>query len=398
MVANQNSLDWQSGDNAVLLNPRWPAYDIAQLHQVASTLSEQFQLSGHVWLATSGSTSQSVSENKLVALAKSAFLASAAAVNRHLSVAPQDVWLQVLPRFHVGGLGIEVRALLSGSQVVQDFQRWDPVRARDLLENRKITLASMVPTQVFDLVQRKLPSPKSLRAVIVGGGALTASLYQAGRALGWPLLPSYGMTETCSQIATADLNSLQGTVMPLPKKLEHVAWRTSAEGLLEVNGPSLLSLYGQRQPDGRIVGWDPKVDGWFRGEDYIRLHDDEIQFLGRKNDFIKIGGEGSSMGRLREIFERVLLTSAPELSQQVLLVDAPSERLGTEIHLAHLSSAAKGPSSSEFSQQLDKITQMYNRDVLPYERIRMLKEISHVPRSELGKVLWAQLKKEIYGH
>lgn len=401
MGANQDSLDWQGSANVVLLNPRWPAPESAQLQNIAQVLSERFHLKGHVWLATSGSTSQSVASNKLVALAKSAFLASAEAVNQHLSVTSQDIWLQVLPRFHVGGLGIEVRALLSGSQVVQDFERWDPVRAYEVLANQQITLASMVPTQVFDLVQKNIVAPKTLRAVIVGGGALTASLYEAGRRLGWPLLPSYGMTETCSQIATAGLESLRWMQMPLPRKLSHVEWRTSAEGLLEVRGPSLLSLYGQRQPDGSVRGWNPKMDGWFRGEDYVTLHDDEIQFLGRQNDFIKIGGEGSSMGRLREIFERALLKEAPELAERVVLIDAPSARLGTEIQLGYVSASLDARDSagldSRDSAGLDKITKMYNQDVLPYERIRERKQLSRIPRSELGKVLWAQLKKELYG-
>jgi O-succinylbenzoic acid--CoA ligase len=199
------------------------------------------------------------------------------------------------------------------------------------------------------------------------------------------------MTETCSQIATAGLESLRSMQMPLPKKLSHVDWRTSAEGLLEVRGPSLLSLYGQRQPDDSVRGWDPKIDGWFRGEDYVTLHGDEIQFLGRQNDFIKIGGEGSSMGRLREIFERALLKEAPELAERVVLIDAPSPRLGTEIQLGYVSAGAVD------LQTLDKITKMYNQDVLPYERIRERKQLSRIPRSELGKVLWAQLKKELYG-
>ena len=125
-------------------------------------------------------------------------LASAAAVNRRLEAVEGDVWFRVLPAFHVGGLGIHARAFLSGARV--EVGSWDPGR---FAASDAMTLASLVPAQVSDLVERRLPPPRHLRAVVVGGGALSDELYRAARDLGWPVLPSYGMTECCSQIATA---------------------------------------------------------------------------------------------------------------------------------------------------------------------------------------------------
>src|SRR5688572_32857682 len=93
-------------------------------------------LKAHVWLATSG-TSGAL---KLTALSKKALLASAASVNRYLQSDSRDVWCCVLPTFHVGGLGIYARALLSGARVVSET--WDPAR---FAANREITLASLVP-------------------------------------------------------------------------------------------------------------------------------------------------------------------------------------------------------------------------------------------------------------
>jgi O-succinylbenzoic acid--CoA ligase len=394
MVSVQNALNpqnihWQNDESYVLLNPRLSPGELASLEEVATEISRRHDLKGHIWLATSGSTAESAVENKLVALSKQAFLASATAVNHHFQASASDTWLQVLPRFHVGGLGIEVRAALAQSQVISDFEKWNPERAVSLMQDRKVTIASMVPTQVFDVVQAKLSAPKYLRAVIVGGGALTETLYQRARKLGWPLLPSYGMTETCSQIATASLESLHSESMPLAKKLNHAEWRTTPEGLLQVKGSSLLTLYGQRQKDGSIRDWDPKTEGWFTSEDHVVLQDDFIRVLGRGSDFIKIGGEGSSLGRLREIFERALSQVDGSVGQQLLLIDAPSPRLGTEIHMVS--------TRRDLESQLKLLQEIFNREVLPFERIREVKYISSVPRSELGKVLWAQLKRDLYG-
>lgn len=222
---NPKKIDWYSSENSVLLNFRWSEAETRLLFEVAETVTTRRKLQGHLWLATSGSTSESVGHVKLVALSKNAFLVSARSVNQHLQAKASDVWMQVLPRFHVGGLGVEVRAMLSGSQVISNFEKWSVERAHKLLLEARVTIASMVPTQVFDLVQAGLRAPPSLRAVIVGGGALNEGLYRQARKLGWPLLPSYGMTETCSQIATASLATLQSEKMPLPQKLSHAEWR-----------------------------------------------------------------------------------------------------------------------------------------------------------------------------
>lgn len=385
MVATENALK-----NEILLNPRFTPQETASLIEVAQKVSSEMKLQGHIWLSTSGSTSEAAIGNKLVALSKAAFLASAQSVNEHLQVSSSDTWLQVLPRFHVGGLGIEFRARLSGSRVVSDFEKWNAERAHQLILAEKITIASMVPTQIFDLIQAKLKSPKYLRAVIVGGGALTEALYLEARRWGWPLLPSYGMTETCSQIATATLESLLSSErMPQPKKLNHVEWRVTADKILEVAGTSLMTCYGQRQADGSIRGWDPKAEGWFTSEDHVELQGSFVRVTGRKNDFVKIGGEGSSMARLREIWDRILEREKCGTRQQFVLIDAKSERLGSEIHLV---CALPSPDTS-----VGFLRDIFNREVLPFERIREVKYIDQIPRSDLGKVLWAKLKRDLYG-
>src|SRR5438874_8348878 len=124
------------------------------------------RLRSHVMVATSG-TSGGL---KLVALSKEAVLASAAAVNERLEVTAADVWLCVLPTFHVGGLGIYARAYLAGSRVVP--LPWAP---RALLDS-DATLASLVPAQVHDLLQSGIKPPARLRAILVGGGAFQPDL------------------------------------------------------------------------------------------------------------------------------------------------------------------------------------------------------------------------------
>src|SRR5207237_5413799 len=98
---------------------------------------------------------------ELVAIAKQAVLAAAAAVNDRLEAKQSDVWCAVLPSFHVGGLGIYARAHLTGSRVVPT--PWSP---RSLVES-DATLVSLVPAQVHDLLESGLTPRPPLRALLL---------------------------------------------------------------------------------------------------------------------------------------------------------------------------------------------------------------------------------------
>ena len=222
--------DWESSSTEILLNPA----ATRELQEGSEKLSLIPGFPRHVWLATSGS----VNGPKWVALSKQAILNSAKAVNDNLHSTARDIWLNSLPAFHVGGLGIWARSFLSGATVIETkMLKWNPHQFVQLISETQATLSSLVPAQVYDLVSQKLQSPTTLRATLVGGGFLNTSLYQDAKLLGWPLLPCYGMTETASQIATANFDH------PSLKILPHAEVKINAEGLICIKSSSLFSAY-----------------------------------------------------------------------------------------------------------------------------------------------------------
>lgn len=212
-----------------------PSLTREQRSIVANLRKRVPRVPGVIWLLSSGT--QSVGQVKAIGLTAEALEASATAANAHLAVNRSDRWLLTLPTFHVGGLGILVRATLSGSRVYR-LGKWNPNGFVSALKRQRISLTSLVPTQVYDLVTLKLSPPASLRAVVVGGGALAPDLYERARKLGWPLLPSYGLTEGASQVATAPIESLAREGFPLMKLLPHVQMVTRDKRLW-LKGPSL---------------------------------------------------------------------------------------------------------------------------------------------------------------
>lgn len=366
-------------------NPHWDAETknaYARLRRGAPLLHD------HLFVATSGSTAQRGYGLKLIALSREAMIASARAVNTHLGVTPEDRWLKALPSYHVGGLGVLARAALIGNEV-DELSSWSAREFVRVVTERGSTLTSLVPSQVFDIVAAGVKSPRSMRAIVIGGAALSPDLYQRARALGWPLLPSFGMTETCSQIATASLDSLtrEHTALPPLTILSHVECRADAEGILAVRGASLLSCEIIEDSAG-VQCNDPKRGGWFTTTDRALVPGDgTLVPLGRKDEVVKILGEQVHLQRIRDEWDRVARESGASDIESVVL-DIPDERRGRT-----LVAVVAGELTNALSARMDLLVTTFNRDRTPVERIARWINVRTIPRTELLKVRWRVLRE-----
>ena len=362
-------VDFESPENVVLLNPRM-SQESAQ--NLVARLEVARDLNSHVFLLTSGSTNASESAARWVALSKAAILHAAQGANTVLDSDGHDVWLHSLPDFHVGGLGIWARARLSGASVVKYASpKWSPETFLDQANSCNATLASLVPAQVHDLVEAKAQCPPTFRAILVGGGALAEPTWQTAKSLGWPLLKTYGMTETASQVAT---ESLGGS--PQLQILPHLEARTDSDGRIQVRGSSLLTAYITQGPQI----FDPKdADGWYATEDLGAIDGRSLQWTGRTHDRIKIGGELVNMANLVRIFDESAAETA--YTGDYALLATPDQRLESIVALA-ISAESPLP---------DTTVEHFNRRVLPFERIRRVHQVPNIPRTALGKISRGEL-------
>ncbi len=357
----ESPVNW-SGDSAVLLaNDR---LEPANRALYARALEQVNPPSPLIWLATSGSSGCP----KLVGLSREALLASAASVNLHLAASAADQWGLAIPSFHVGGLSIFARAHLL-TIPVHNLLPWNPLA---LATDRRITLTSLVPTQVNDLVAAGLRPPPQLRAVVVGGARLNPQLYAQAVALGWPLLPSFGSTEAGSQIATAELSA---RLSPEPPPLKIVSgWqaRVDAGDRLSLRGPALAEAVIEISATPSLIRL--ARDGWWRSDDRVALAGDTLIPLGRVGEFAKVGGELVSLVQLRQRWESV--------GGRGVLLALPDSRLGESLHLV-----SEGENEREAMER-------YHAESLPFERIRQVHYLP-IPRSALGKPLWAVLTQQL---
>ena len=329
------------------------------------------ELRGHVLFATSGSSGTP----KWIALSKAALLASAAAVNRHLEVTPTACWGLALPLHHVGGFGVAARAFAADCAWREFASRWDATAFTQWLADHHVTHTTLVPTQVHDLVAAGAHAPATLRAIVVGGGHLDAPTGQAARALGWPVLASYGMTEAASQIATQGLAQLESLYQPAPLPLLPI-WQaaTTAGQLLRISGPALFSGTLVRDGDQPWV-FLPRTAPWHQSADRVLLANRDLTPIGRADTFVKVLGELVDLAMVeRELAALAGGRLTPGSFAVVAVPDARAEHLLVPVFDAAVA-----------AELIAAVLAAYEVQAPGLRRLRSAVILTPLPRSPLGK-------------
>ncbi len=195
----------------------------------------------------------------------------------------------VLPLYHVSGLMQFLRSLTSGGKLALISDK--TLESSPLPFDPADCFLSLVPTQL----QRLLGSPllAHFKTILLGGAPAGAALLEQARRLNIPLAPTYGMTETASQVATLKpmdfLQGITGCGQPLPHA--HITIRKLTTGRVlagnQTGGVTIASA-------SLALGYYPKLfnDSAFATDDIGWL--DERGFLhivGRQSDKIITGGE-----------------------------------------------------------------------------------------------------------
>jgi O-succinylbenzoic acid--CoA ligase len=216
-------------------------------------------------------TSGTTAGPKEVALSHGNWLWNALGSSLALGLDQDERWLCPMPLAHVGGLSVSIRSVIYGTEVVL-HEHFDTEAALATLMDgaARVTLASLVPTMLSRLLEAGLRRPPTLRWALLGGGPIAPALLDWAREAGVPVAPSYGMTEACSQIATAGW-PLLGTELAL-----------GSDGEVLVRGPTVAA--GALASDGWLHTGDR---GSFDAEGRLRIE-------GRIADTIVTGGENVS--------------------------------------------------------------------------------------------------------
>ena len=180
---------------------------------------------------------------------------------------------------------------------------------------------------------------------------MPADLLERARSAGIPALPTYGMTETCSQIWTG-------------KPLPGVEIRTSGEGELLVRGPMVAA--GALAPDGWLHTGDRGTIG----------PDGTLHVEGRIGDTIVTGGENVAAAEVESA-----LLSHPAV-RDAAVVGRPDEEWGQAV-VAYV--VADGVSD-------DDLIAHCRARLAPYKLPKAIHRTGEIPRNAAGKILRGRLR------
>jgi O-succinylbenzoic acid--CoA ligase len=257
-------------------------------------------------------TSGTSGEPKAIVHGAVNYLESTRSSTRRLDSRRDDIWLASMPLHHIGGLSILVRSTILGTTI--HLQKgFDPQRMAQALLLGSITQASVVPAMLDPLIEalRGRILPASLRFVLVGGALATQDQLKRAQEAGLPVAPTYGMTETTSQIATAVPSSGPFCTGTVGEALDVTEIRLvdkrrrrslTGAGAIEVRGPTValgrLSAPGKLESLVDEDGWLPTMDEGLLDESGV------LQVLGRTDDVIVTGGENVSPDEVEAVLLR----------------------------------------------------------------------------------------------
>lgn len=226
---------------------------------------------------TSGTTGRA----KAVAQTYKNHAASHDNCQQHFNYNSDSTWLMVNPIFHISGLSILFRTVITGCTMIVEH-KFKAQRVWNILEKDKVTHTSMVPVMLKRLMT--FSGTHHLQGLLLGGASTTLKLLSQAINLGLPVYNSFGMTETCSQIVQIShkddkiLTGAAGSVKDYDIKIDE---KTNE---LLIKGDSVAGDY---------LNADMNLqDGYFNTGDIARIDDEGyLYIIDRRNDLIISGGE-----------------------------------------------------------------------------------------------------------
>jgi o-succinylbenzoate---CoA ligase len=367
-------------------------------------------------------TSGTEGKPKAVPLTFANHFYSAMASAYRIGTLPHDLWLSCLPLYHVGGLAVVFRSCLYGT-AVNLHPHFDLDAINHSLDNKPITLISLVPTMLYRLLQSRTYWPASLRLILLGGAAADPELVKQANALPRsvtgnqysvfseqhslignhsqftihnsqstiPLVaPTYGLTEASSQVATM-----------LP---EEAARKPGSVGKpLLFTTVKIVDEHGHECPPGTVgeivVSGPTVMDGYLSQGDLTGLvHERNLQSRSRQN---LSGLDTGDMGYLDEDGDLWIVQRRSDLivsgGENVYPAEVEAVIRGLEGITAV---AVVGIRHAEWGQQVAAAVVLHERaelseaDLLTYCRKRLagykmprqIRFVSELPQTASGKI------------
>ena len=304
-------------------------------------------------------------------------------------VGRDDVFLNVLPYFHIYALNLLMAGAVSlgATQVV--MPRFDLVEYLTLAERHRATVCFIVPPIVLGLAVHPEVDTHDLSSVrFFFSGAAPLAPDPARRLatrLGKPIIQGYGLTETSpvthsNPVAAPILESIGPAIAGTEDRIVDLesgtkVLATGEVGEICVRGPQVMRGYWNKPQDTA----DVIRDGWFHTGDVGRKDERGYVFIvDRKKEFIKYKGFGVGPAEVEAV-----LCEHPAIADAGVIGKADAE--AGEIPKAFVQLRPNTTATA------DEIMAFVKERIADYKRVREVEFIDKVPRTASGKILRREL-------
>lgn len=322
----------------------------------------------------------------------------------HLRVSDSDVYLHILPMFHVNGWGAPFYYTANGATHVC-LRKAIPEVVFEYVNQYKVTVMHMAPTVLNALLQyyeQHVPTIEhDVRVVIAGSAPPPAFVTRVEKELGWEFIQVYGMTES-SPLSTVSTIRAHLDHLPLSDQYRMKAKAGYAMIGCEVK---VVNEQGEDVPrDGKTIGevivrsngvmagyWkNPEAtmetirNGWLHTGDMATMDEyGNIDIVDRKKDIIISGGENISSIEV----EGVLYEHPAVLEAAVIAV--PHEKWGETPHAFVVVRPGKEVTEQELIA--------FSREKLAhFKAITGVTFVQELPKTASGKIQKVHLRNEYW--
>jgi fatty-acyl-CoA synthase len=313
--------------------------------------------------------------------------------DRTTSLRDDDVVLQVLPQFHVGGWNVQpLLAWWKGATVV--LEPWfDAGRALRLIAEHRVTTMMGVPATYLFLAEQEgfaTADLSSLRLAVVGGAPMPESLLETWQARGVEIVQGYGLTEAAPNVLCLPPEEASRKLGFAGKPYPHVevALRDAdtgtflagaATGELVVRGPNVFAGYWRNDEATAAA----LTDGWLSTGD-VAERDEEgfYRIAGRIKDMVISGGENVYPAEIEDVLH------AHPAVVEAAVVGVPDERWG-EVCAAFVV-LRDGTTTSP-----DALREHCRARLAGFKVPKTFAVVDQRPRSSMGKVLKDDLRASL---
>jgi len=333
-------------------------------------------------------TSGTSGSPKIVPLKRRQMYFAAEASAQNFKPRANHFWLLCLPLYHIGGISIILRSMLYGSSIFRMKSFHPRMIDTFLSENKLFQAASLVPTMLKRLLDMEgFHVHNNFKAILLGGGPINPELVKRCNRKGVPLVPSYGMTETCAQIAANPILKPSGTYGPMSSVGEvfhpnNIQIRDENNKPMGVNNSGLIWLKGPQVfdgylDDGHADAFDDK--GWFNTGDFGHMNANNQLFIeSRRSDLIITGGENVSPFEVESELEKI------DPITEAAVLGLPDKEWGQKV-------VAVVVAKTEQSIDTESIQEELKSRITSYKIPKQIIQADSLPRTHTGKILKEKL-------